>query len=232
VTRSDETPPKRFAASATVSIPSTDKDALNRDTSVPNVLLRGQESLAVAGDTISAARAAANIADDVQIGVSADKNETGDIITLKAVGSDDQAIGRFISKWPDAYVRARGQLVKDDLDEKQQGLVDRIRAMKSRLKDVESELRLQLGATLPDIIYTTSAVTGNQSNQTTTPNIPIPPTASDDAALLLYERNALYNSIAEASNDYAESKVNATGANPFASVLGYTGAVGGGGKAG
>jgi Mrp family chromosome partitioning ATPase len=234
VTRSDETPPKVYSASATVSIPSTDKDALNRDTSVPSVLLRGQESVAVSGDTVSRARAAANIADDVQLGVSADKNDTGDIMTLKVVGSDDQAVGAFISKWPDAYVAARGQLVKDDLERKQQGLVDRIRAMKERLKDVEAELRLSLGSVLPPIDYTAGAESGNQSDQSNTPNTPnisIPPNASDDAQLLLYERNALYVSIADASNAYAEQKVKGTSADPFASVLGYTGASGGGGEA-
>jgi Mrp family chromosome partitioning ATPase len=229
VTRDTSTPPKRFVASATVSIPSTDKDALNRDTTVPNVLLRGQESLAVSGDTIKAARAAANVADDVQLGVSANKNDTGDVITLKAVGTNEKAVAEFISKWPDAYVNARSKLVTDSLQQKQQDLVDRIASMRKRRNDIEAQLKLQL-PTLPAIIYTNNAQTSGGSNAaaTTNPNIPIPPGASDDAVLLIYERNALYNSIDEALSEYGDSKVDTTGANPYASVLGYTGASGGG----
>jgi Mrp family chromosome partitioning ATPase len=233
VTRSDETPPKRFTASATVSIPSSDKDALNRDTSTPSVLMRGQEALAASGDTLKAARAAANIADDVALGVSADKNETGDVLTLKVVGSDDKAVAAFISKWPDAFVSARSKLVKDSLDAKQEDLVNRISNMTKRKNEVESQLKLQLGPNLPPIVYTASLEgSGDSNNSTSTPplNIQIPATATDDAVLLIYERNALYNHIAEARADYAESKVNTQGANPYATVLGYTGAVGGGGK--
>jgi hypothetical protein len=78
----------------------------------------------------------------------------------------------------------------------------RITEMTKRLSLVEKELKLQIGPTLPPIVYTDANM----------PKLSIPPNASDDAVLLVYERNALYNHIAEASADYAELKV--TGARP------------------
>jgi Mrp family chromosome partitioning ATPase len=242
VTRSDEVVPVRYTAEATISIPSTDNSRNSRTRNVtldePSVLQHGQEALALGTDTVNAARAAANLPNDAAINLGANDNDTHDEITLSASGSSDQLVGAFINQWPGAFLNARSKLVRDSLEQQQQDLVDRITAMNQRRQQVESELRLRLPV-LPAIVLTTGNSNGNSDATTSdgtgsatsaAPAITYPPDTPMDTVLLLFERNALYNHLADAQADYAELKVDSPAPNPYASVLGIGAAIRSGGK--
>jgi hypothetical protein len=232
-------PPTRYSASANVSVPSSDPDAENRQ-SAPSVLLRGQESLAVDPETIATARREAGLPEGGDgLSFSARRNEGGDIITMTVTGPAAEPVASIIGAWMDAYIAARSGIVADDNQNKQDALLSSIETLTSRRQRVESELQLQL-TTLPRIVYTFDAedregsdatASGALGGSTVVPPIDVPNDTPVDTMLLLYERNALYNHVAQAMAAHAEATITSQDPNPYATVIGIGGVSGSGGKA-
>lgn len=238
--------PVRYRSVANVSIPSLDPKANTKaNAAVPGVLLRSPLAMALSNTTRQAAFRAAGLPNNPPgVSMGASSNAVGDTITTVVTSTDRDVAQRLGLQYPTKFIDARRQAVVDDIAAQRNAAITSIQQMRTRLAAVESDLHRKFGSTaLPPVVPTNTSTSSSQhSNSTNNSNSSsqsgsnatavapggtlLPLVGSDlDTSLELFERNALYNQIAETSAQYATDAVQSSAPNPYATLLGQTTAV-------
>jgi Mrp family chromosome partitioning ATPase len=193
-------PPARYTTSVDVLIPARDVETGAAPEDVPPVLLQGQTELANSPTVRQEAHEYAGLkpAERALIGMAAELQQEGTIMRLSVSAPTPELTEKAIDGYVKAYEEGRrasvleAALILQDIERRVIGVLER------RIAVVERELR-ERGVPYPtEVTESNPDEEGITSPAGAVPDgaaVPIPPGASQEDALLLYERNALLNEI-------------------------------------
>ncbi|MGQ0830558.1 MAG: hypothetical protein ACT4OV_02665 [Microthrixaceae bacterium] len=200
-------PPARYTTSADILIPARDPKTGSTPSRVPPVLLQGQLELARSRGVLDVTLQAAGLDPELdhKLGFDAKLNETSSIMTLSVSAPKPELAAAVLNEYIVAYSDGRRQSVLDAAVELQ-GIEARvIDVLRRKLERVEAQMR-ELGLPfLPRVPDGTPLEAG--------------PGASNEAILLLYERNSILNEMQRRQVDYALQSTRAAIPAAFTTVV-------------
>lgn len=184
-------PSARYTTSADMLIPAHDPETGEGPDRVPPVLLQGQRELALSRTTRDLALQEAGLDPDANNNLSFDAqlSDNRTIMTLSVSAPKPETAAAVLEEYIVAFEEGRRQSVLDSAVERADIEVRTIGVLTRKLSDVERQLTAQgvgLPAAVPD-----GAV------------VPASPSLSTDAALLLYQRNAILNEMQRRHVNYS-----------------------------
>ena len=217
-----------YQADVQVVVPIVNEEEGVRPSQVPGILLEGQEDLASTPEVTERALDAAQLEDDERDSVEfrVAQGDGSDVVFLSAIAPDEEVAERAANAYASAYIFARGQIVGQQATAAQLLSQRWIDSMRTRLRAIEAELqdrgirRRPVLVPLPD----TSTVFdrfGAPVDGASPPaaDLGIPDNLPLDAALLLYERNALMNRMNQVQVRYADLATQSLSPNTFTEVV-------------
>jgi len=205
--RNPVTPAARYTNSADILIPSGQSTQSDVAQQVPPVLLQGQVELALSQKTKSVALAQAHLDANKasSVSFSARLGSTGTVMTLAVSAQRPEDASAVLDEYVVSYAEGRRQSVLDAAVERQ--TVDSILVTRllAKQRQIESQLAAS-GVPLPPTAPIGSSVV-------------VPPGASGQTILLLFQRNAIINEIAAQHQDYANQTVQSVIPADYTTVL-------------
>lgn len=221
--REEVRPEARYRAEVDLLIPAIKEDeegARTPPAGVPPVLLQGQIELALRPEAVEAASAAAVDAggDAPDLAVDASLNDSADTLTLSATVDTPEAAVAAADALASSFVSARRETAARGSISGQGSARRAIEAFEARVDEIEQELS-DLGIEPPAVVAEEQPSGETDSPSSPVVDVPVPRGASSEAALLIYERNALVNSIAQTRANYGRLVTQALNPRSFADVV-------------
>jgi Mrp family chromosome partitioning ATPase len=223
--RNESMPPDRWQAESQVLVPTRSEEG-EMPEGVPPQLLQGQESLALADSTTSAALEAAGLDEelrengDVEFAVS--PNELGDIYVLSVTARTREEAQQLAGSFALAYLTARQGIVTNAASQSRDTARASAESVGRRLDEVEGELEeLSPGivASLPEAGRPANSDSADEEGQEAVDPVGLPESTPLDVELLVYERQALLRQFEQLKNAYATSSTQTLVPRSFATVI-------------
>jgi Mrp family chromosome partitioning ATPase len=217
-------PPARFTTSVDVLIPARDVETGAAPEDVPPVLLQGQTELANSDAVRREARENAGL-DPVgagdRIGLAAELQQEATIMRLSVSAPNPELAEQVIDGYITAYEDGRRRTVLEaalDLQEIERRVIG---VLQRKIDTVEAELTRR-GVPFPTVVLDQNPDDEINPPRGAVPDgasVPVPPNASSEDVLLLYERNALLNEIQRRQVNYSLQSTRAEIPAAFTTVV-------------
>ena len=230
-TRNETRDPDRWLASVQILVPARDEHG-ELPEGVPPMLLQGQSTVALSGDTTGGALVAAGLEESARDDVTFDfaANERGDIFTLSVTAPTREQSQALSNSYASAYVAARREAVAAGSRGQRDGAQGALSTLQDRFVAVDAELQQldpDLLASLPDSAEP-SADAGTRGDTGTgestgtgdeAPAIDLPPSTPIEITLLVYERQNLLGQMEAVRRSYGQSSTDSIVPQAHATIV-------------
>ncbi|MSO87311.1 MAG: hypothetical protein EXQ71_07305 [Acidimicrobiia bacterium] len=201
--------PDIFTTSADVLIPARTEEDPSTTDSVPPVLLQGQNELANSLEVKEATLRAADLPDDLaeEVVLIGKLSEDRTLMILTVSGSQPDVAANVINDYIKAYQDGRSKSVADAANELQGIQILVIRRLTGRLQSVEGTMA-KLGLKQLPRVADGDALAPVSSS-----------TATNEATLLLYERNTILNEIQRRQVSFGSAATQSTAPGSYTTVV-------------